>query len=387
MPLFKYEAVTAKCRCLYGKLLAPKDYDNLLKCPDVSDIAVYLNDNTAYHEFLGESDLRTINRNRLEYYIKKSMLSDYLKMYKFTFGNERHFINLLMAKYELEYILKVWREYVRRNIQSENDFASDSKENEKDGDYLLSEGILQIQMIYQNSPRIDIEALKNVTNAGQFINAIRNSDFFYIFEKHINDDISQNYTVIETAVYDEYYKILYDGANIFEKETRKKIQDSISVHADLINLCRISRLMFNFKAGPEEILPLLVPLGNKLKPGDINALLQTGDRESFLAYCQSNLYYGGKQSFYDYNSMSSYMNSFLYKYYKSKIKISSSGFDVIVRYFHVKEFEVMNLFYLIEGIRYKMTPDYIRKNIYGLDYASDLYGGASGMPRPTGRGF
>ncbi|MCL1859585.1 MAG: V-type ATPase subunit [Oscillospiraceae bacterium] len=366
MPLFKYEAVTAKCRCLYGKLLGPKDYENLLKCPDVSDIAVYLQDNTAYHEFLNGSDLRRINRNKLEYYIKKSMLNDYLKMYKFTFGNERYFINLLMAKYELEYILRAWREYVLKNIENNNN--SVSKPNESEEDYFLGKGILEIQMIYQNNPRIDIEALKNITNAEQFINAIKNSDFFYIFEKHIKDDISKNYTEIETAVYDDYYKILYDSAEIFEKETRKKIQDSISTHADLLNLCRISRMLFNFKAGPEEIMPLLVPLRNRLKPDNINALLKSNDREKFLLYCQSNLSYGEKQSFYAYDSMSSYMNSFLYKYYKSKIKVSSSGFEVIVRYFHVKEFEVMNLFYLTEGIRYKMTPDYIRKNIYGLDY-------------------
>ena len=374
MPVFKYEAVTAKCRCLYGKLLAPKDYDNLLKCADVSDIAVYLHDNTAYQEFLSGSDLRKINRNKLEYYIKKSMLNDYLKMYKFTFGKERQFINLLMGKYELEYILKVWRKYVRGNIEN------NIKDNGTDGDsdYLLSEGILEIQMIYQDNPRIDIEALKNITNAGQFINAIRNSDFFYIFEKHINGDISKNYadyteytkyTEIETAVYDEYYKILYDGAKIFEKETREKIQDSIGTYADLVNLCRISRMMFNFKAKPEEILPLMTPLRKKLRSDNINALFQTGDRKNFLDYCQSNLpSYGEKQSFYDYDSMSSYMNSFLYKYYKSKIKLSSSGFDVIVRYFRIKEFEIMNLFYLTEGVRYKMPPDYIRKNIYGLDY-------------------
>jgi len=359
MPLFKYEAVTAKCRCLYGKLLKPKDYENLLRCADVSDIAVYLRDNTAYHEFIGDSSLRGINRNKLEYYIKKSMLSDYIKMYKFTFGNERHFINLLMAKYELEYILKVWRDYVGRN----------KNKDEANNDYLLSGGILEIQMIYQNNPRIDIEALKNIANAEQFINAIRNSDFFYIFGKHINDDISKNYTEIETAIYDEYYKILYESAKIFGKETRDKIRDAISTRADLTNLCRISRMMFNFKAKPEEIMPLLVPLRKKLRTDIINALLRTADRDDFLSYCQSDLAsYGEKQSFFEYETISSYMNSFLYKYYKSKLKLSSSGFDVIVRYFQLKEFEVMNLVYLTEGIRYKMPPEYIRKNIYGLDW-------------------
>ena len=359
MPLFKYEAAVAKCRCLYGRLLGAVDYEKLLLCPEVSDVAAYLYENTGYREFFGASDLRKINRNKLEYYIKKSLLYDYIKMFRFTFGNQRHFVNLLMAKYELEYILKIWREYVWRNLEN--------NPVQKEGDdYLLSEGILEIQAIYKDNPNIDLEALKNIATAGQFMGAIQNSDFFYIFEKHMTDDISKNYTVIETAVYDEYYRILYDGAKAFEKKTGDRIRDSISTKADLINLCRISRMRFNFKAAPDKIAALLVPLRNRLKEGDIEALSKCDDRESFLGYCEANLYYGKKQSFYKYDSMSAYMNSFMYGYCKSGG--AAFGFESVARYFQLKEFEVMNLFYLTEGIRYQMPPAQIRKNIYGLEH-------------------
>ena len=354
-----YEALVAKCRCLCGKLLGAKDYENLLHCSEVSDVAAYLFENTAYRDFFGSSDLKKINRNKLEYFIKKSLLSDYIKLFRFTCGGERHFINLLMAKYELEYILKVWREYVWRNMEN------NPVQKESD-DYVLSEGILEIQAIYKDNPKIDLEALKNISTAGQFMAAIKNSDFFYIFEKHINDDISKNYTVIEAAVYDEYYKILYDGAKIFEKRTRDKIRGFIGVLADLTSLNRISRQRFNFKAEPAEIIPLLVPLKNKLKERDIEELLKCEDRESFMAYCEANLWYGKKQSFCEYERMGAYMNAFMYKYFKSISDPSFSGFETVVRYFQLKEFEIMNLFYLTEGIRYKMPPDYIRKNIYGM---------------------
>ena len=360
MALFGYEAIVAKCRCLYGKLLSPKDYENLLLCPEVSDVAAYLYENTAYREFFGASDLRKINRNKLEYYIKKSLLFDYIKMFKFTCGKDRHFVNLLMAKYELEYILKVWREYVWRNMKN-------NPVPKQDDDYLLSEGILEIQAIYKDNPKIDLEALKNITTAEQFLSAIKNSDFFYIFEKHINDDISKNYTTIETAVYDEYYKVLYNGAEIFDKSTKSKIQNSISTQSELINLCRISRMRFNFQASSAEIIPLLIPLRNRLKESDIEELTKCEDKKSFLLYCEANLYYGKKQSFYNYESMSAYMNAFMYKYCKSGADLASSGFETLVRYFQLKEFEIMNLFYLTEGIRYKMPPEYIRKNIYSLN--------------------
>lgn len=356
MALFKYEAVTAKCRCLYGKLLDGGDYRKLLSCPEVSDVAAYLYENTAYREFFGASDLKKINRSKLEYYIKKSLLSDYLKIFRFTCGSQRYFVNLLMAKYELEYILKVWREYVWRNMEN-------NPVRKEDDYYLLGEGILEIQAIYKDKPHIDFEALKNFTTAEQFLKAIKNSNFFYIFERHTGEDISKNYTTIETAVYDEYYKILYDGAKVFEKKTREEIRNSVSTRADLINLCRIFRLKFNFKASPAEIMPLLLPLRNKLKQPDIEALVNCGERESFLAYCEANLYYSKKQSFYGCDSMFAYMNSFMYRYCKSA-NLSASGFESVARYFQLKEFEIMNLFYLTEGIRYSMPPDYIRKNIY-----------------------
>jgi len=45
-----------------------------------------------------------------------------------------------------------------------------------------------------------------------------------------------------------------------------------------------------------------------------------------------------------------------------------SGFDVIIKYFFVKEIEIKNLFCLIEGIRYSMTPDQIGRYLIGFNY-------------------
>ena len=355
MPLFKYEAVVAKCRALYGKLLKPADYESLFKCSEVSEIAAYLHDNTAYSEFLKDSNLVNINRNKLEYYIKKSLLRDYIKIYKFTSGDQRHFISLLMTRFELEYILKVWREYVSRKI-------ANNPAAEENDDYLINESLLDIWTIYQNNPKINLAALKNIKDVDQFKDAIKNSSYAHVFNKYTDENMTKSYTELESALYDEYYDNLYKGAEVFEPEIRRKIEDSISIQADLINLCRISRMMFNFKASRDEILPLLVPLRKKLKEENIKELLKCPDKESFFLYCQ-NLYYGSKQSFYEYESMTEYMNDFLDKYYKTIMNLTSMGFDIIVRYFRIKEIEIRNLFYLIEGIRYRMSLDEIKKHV------------------------
>jgi vacuolar-type H+-ATPase subunit C/Vma6 len=57
----------------------------------------------------------------------------------------------------------------------------------------------------------------------------------------------------------------------------------------------------------------------------------------------------------------------MYKYCKYGADLRFSGFETVARYFQLKEFEIMNLFCLTEGVRYRMPAEDIRKNIYGID--------------------
>jgi V/A-type H+-transporting ATPase subunit C len=231
MPLFKYEAVIAKCKCLYGKLLTTKDFENLLNLKTLADIATYLHDKTAYAEFFSESsNPKNINRSKLEYYIRKSLIEDFVKIYRFLSGREHYFVNMLLAKYELEYLLKIWRYFVW--LKTENNSITDDE-------YLLDIGILEIQMIYtiyEYDSKIDLEVLKTVSNIEQFLEVMRETDFYHIFEKHMDEDITKNYNSLEIAIYNEYYKMLYDSSRIFDKKKKKKIQSLIEADIDLINL-------------------------------------------------------------------------------------------------------------------------------------------------------
>lgn len=367
MPLFKYEAVIAKCRCLYGKMLSHEDYDFLLKCTTISEAAVYLHDKTSYSEFLGVSDLKKINRNKLEYYIKKALLNDFIKIFRFTSGTDRDFINLLMAKYELEYILKIWRHFVWKS--SNPNAIKDTEEDE----YLIDSGILELQAIYQNNNRINFSVMKDIKSPEQFLEAIRETYYYKIFASHIDEDIAHDYTKIETAVYNEYYSLLWSGTRAFDSDTKSALQNIVGINADLINLAIMARLIFNFKYNPEDITKYLVPLRNKLRESDIAELINMSSRDDFIRYCEKNLYFGRKLSFSQYETVTQYMAAFLFKYYRSRLIHTKTGFDTVVKYFFVKEMEVKNLFCIIEGIRYSMSAEQIKKYLIGVD---DLhYGG------------
>ena len=375
MQLFKYEAVIAKCRALYGKLLKADDYEMLLKSTSISEIAVYLRDRTAYAEFFSDAaDLKTMNRAKLEYYIRKSLISDFVKIYRFIYGKEHHFINLLLARFELEFILKTWRHFVWLNRENN---SINSINGEDDNKYLLDVGVLEMQMIsmiYQYTSKIDIEALKNVSNIGQFMEAISKTNYFNIFEKYMGDGISQDYTKLEAAIYNEYYRMLYDAVKIFDRDTQEKIRRLISIEIDLINLERISRIAVNFSESLDaadrsrEIMPLLVPIRFKLRAENIQQLITLENKNDFLTYCDSELYYGSKKSFRVYDTFEQYRRNFLYNIYRSGTSHTRSGLDVIIKYFFIKETEIKNLFYLIEGIRYSMNSEEIRPYLIGVDY-------------------
>jgi vacuolar-type H+-ATPase subunit C/Vma6 len=99
------------------------------------------------------------------------------------------------------------------------------------------------------------------------------------------------------------------------------------------------------------------------------------NKDDFFEYCAKNLSYERKQPFNSYEAIDQYRWNLLYKLYRSSAVRTQSGFDVIVKYFFLKEIEAKNLFCLIEGIRYQMNPLQIRNYLTGFSHRDGEEGG------------
>lgn len=350
--MYRYEALTAKTKCLMGRLLSEDELIYLSGIKTVGEIAVYLREKTAYGETMREMNLTQANRRKLEYYIKKTVFADYLKMRRFTHGEERNYISLLLGKYDIEYMLNAWRYCIGRAKMNEE---AKKLWDESDG-YHPSEGILELYTIYGQKSKLDLGRLKDAETVRDFLRAIEGTEYRKIFAAGEGGD----YAEIEYEIYTEYYKKLMAAAESFKSEG-ESLKTALTTAVDVKNLEQIYRMRYNFGMTAAETAKRVIPFRYKLKKKDISDLVSIDDRQKYLARCNAT-YYGRKADF-TAAPVSAAGSAYLYKLYKSTSLKNSSSFDVIVKYFYLKETEIDNLVFIIEGVRYGMNPEEIKSNL------------------------
>lgn len=355
--MYKYEALTAKTKCLMGRLLSEEELVYLAGLKGVGEIAVFLREKTAYGETLREMNFTQVNRRKLEYYIKKTLLADYLKMKRFTHGEERDYIALLIGKYEIEYMLNAWRYCIGRAKMSDEEKRQYFVDGGSDS-YHMSDGILELYTIYGQKSKLDLGQLRVAENVRDFLRTVSGTEYHRIFAEAGGD--GAGYAEIEHEIYAGYYKKLMAAADAFGAES-DSLKMVLTAAMDLKNLERIYRMRYNFGMTPEDTAKYMIKYRYKLKKKDISDLINIDDPKKYLARCNAT-YYGRKVDFTT-APVSVCGSSYLYKLYKSTALKNSSSFDVIVKYFYIKEIEIENLVFIIEGARYGMRPEEIKANL------------------------
>ena len=68
--------VSAKARAMYGRRLTARNYQEMLNCKSVTEIARYLAANTDYDKVLAGMNDREVHRGQLENRLKHKLLAD-----------------------------------------------------------------------------------------------------------------------------------------------------------------------------------------------------------------------------------------------------------------------------------------------------------------------
>ena len=97
MPGSNY-AIVAKARTMYGKRITPKQYDEMIHCRSVQDVANYLKTKTHFAETLQEADTSNIHRGHLENLLRRSMFDQYAKLYTYISNGEDNLFHYIIMK-------------------------------------------------------------------------------------------------------------------------------------------------------------------------------------------------------------------------------------------------------------------------------------------------
>lgn len=332
--------VLSKARAMYGKRLTLQNYNDLLACKSVSEVATYLKNNTVYGKVLSGIEETEIHRGQLEAKLKQKLLEDYASLchYEITVGE--HFSKYFIQRNEIEQILRAIL-LLDAGMPEEYLFNMPS--------YLL------------RHTKIHLKAFSKIKNFDDLLRALEHTEYRRILEPFRPDESGWvNYTGIESALYSYLYANMF---RIIQKythgEAEKQLNDILKSWIDLTNYARIVRLKITYRSDPEFIKKALLPYGT-FSERLLDKMIEAGSEEEITSLL-GNTEIGKRALKFEHEYVGELPKRMNFRNCHHYIDFSTHPSVVLISYIVVCEAEIGDIITIVEGIRYQLATDEIRK--------------------------
>lgn len=337
---FAANAVITKARAMYGRRLKDKDYQSLLSCSNVGEVMAYLKSHTKYSSVLNNMSERDVHRGQLETVLRKQLIHEFASLSHYQIATGASFSHYLINKTEVEQL-----SHFLMLLSSGNT-----------GRY-----VFDLPMHLQAHTKIDLKLLSKATNYDELLVAVENSHYKKILTKFKPANEQEiDIPAIETALYADMFNGLFD---IIENHTKgkekKELTEFFSGHIDYMNFVRILRLQKYFHLSPEQIRQQLLPGGTVREAVLKEMCASQSPKELFEVAAQSSV--GKRIAKMEYNYAGEIDWQGTFNMSKRNIRLSTVPTVVMMAYLNLEQTELRNIINIIEGVRYKVAPDVIKK--------------------------
>ncbi|MCQ4022880.1 MULTISPECIES: V-type ATPase subunit [unclassified Ruminococcus] len=333
-------AIIAKARCKYGRRLKEKDYQTLLACSSVGEVMSYLKTHTSYSSLLNNMNERDVHRGQLEAVLKQQLIHDYASVSHYEIATGESFSQFLINRAEVEQL---------------SHFVM-----------LLGSGnteryVFDLPLQFSAHTKIDLQAMAKARNYSEFLAAVEKTRYKKLLEPFRPTNNGElNVPAIENALYSDLYNRLFEIINNHTKgEEKRGLTELFTTHIDLMNFVRVLRLQKYYHLEPEEIRAQLLPHGS-IREAVLRQMCEaTSPKELFAAAAQSSI--GKRIAKMEYSYAGEIDRRGDFSYAKRQIRFSTVPTVVMMSYFSLVQTELTNIINIIEGVRYKVDPDTIKK--------------------------
>lgn len=346
LDLFTYSALSSKARASYGRLLTAEDYNMLIDMKNVNEIAGYLKKNTYYSEILSNVDEALIHRGQLENIIKTDIMKEYDKFLRFTSGNARKFLQSTYKKYETESLKIIFRRL------------------ETVGGVMSAEGYL---LFLKNTSEVDFHKLIKSKDSLEFIENLKGTEYYDVLRPFTGTGVKINLFNLEMVLDLHYFKFLYKRMKKYlTGKDFMPLEESFGVKTDVLNMLWIYRCKKYYNMKKEIIRSYILPFNAGIRKETLNRLIEAEDIEEFLEIAgttkYSSIFIRDIDGFFEVNFADYMYNIHMKLFRKYPLSVTAA-----VDYIHMKEYELSNIISIIEGIRYGLPAEKIRKFVVGFD--------------------
>lgn len=339
--------VLAKARAKYGRRLTARNYEELLACRSVSEVADYLRNRTGYGPALADLPRAEIHRDQLEARLKQKLLEENASLcrYEITVGED--FSQYFIHRYEIEQIL---RTILFLDAGRPKDFLSAPPA------FLV------------HWSKVDFGALGRCRDFDDLAGALAHTPYRKMLEPFRPAENGRiDFTGIKSALYSYLYSFMLERIRRRTSgETARQLGEILRTFLDLTNFTRIARLRLLYHADPETVRKLLLPSGG-FSRHTVDRLLNCNTREELVAALGSTPL--GKRVLRrprgPLGMLPQEMNFRLCRHY---IDFSTHPPVVLLSYAFLSEAEMHDVVTIVEGVRYRLEPDEIRKLLVGVKH-------------------
>lgn len=325
--LLKYPALNTKIRGMKGKLLSEDELKELLNESTIEDALDFLKNK---YEFIGEIH----DRSSFEKEIYKLFVFDVLKLMKYLDFKERKLLHEYLLRYEISNIKDVFR-----HITTKREIEVELKQIDLWTDNLFKE----------------IKNIKDVKSENEFIDKIKEEEFYPVFEEYKDELINAPIDKIEVELDKFYFKRVF---NLYKDN--KRLKEIIGKEIDLLNIIWIYRSVKYYGYDKSTINELLIPIDYKLSKKAKESLMEKTSFPEFLQVLNSTIY---KNVFNDEKNLEREMYKYLYNLNKKVIKEEMFNICFIFSYLSILDIEIKNIINIVEGIRYKIDRQELKKKL------------------------
>ncbi len=351
--ILNYAGVSAKLAAMASRFLKKKDYDALMTKESVSEITKYLQETMMYSGALKDVNTEEIHRRDLETILKADLVKDVRKFLTFFVTLDRAFASYLLRRYEVDNL-----KLAIRNALMESEAKKNIQELKGKFYDIGNKALIDPMKVASSSTKEEI--LGNLENT-PYQEVIRN-----IFASYKSEQPNL-VGAIENAL-DRwlFFGILKATLNLKSGDSLV-IKEMVGERVELTNVEWIVRAKEFYSLKPEELYNSLIPMRFRLNVSDLHKLCDAANINGVLNVIADSPY---KELLKDLNvriasitpdMITRSLRRFLYK--KAKKSLSVFGGFSIASFFHysyIKEYEIMDIITITEGVRYGMKPDEIK---------------------------
>ena len=334
-----------KSRAMFGKRLTGQNVSDLLGCQTVTEVAAYLKNNTHYAYALRNIDDSNVHRGQLEAALDELMQSELTALSNYRVDAGEYMRTFMVYSTQIREILKFLR-LLSAGRAGEYVFAMPKYFVKRDG--------------------LDPIKMAQAKDYEEFLRAMSGTAFYRILRGiSVGEDGTIDYTMIEHALYSHLFSY---AESVIRKNFRSSAKDDLlgllGTRSELSSFLNIYRFKKYYKACGEDLARSLVfDFNYKISRRTFDKMLRAESAQDVLDIFRSETFYGRELGDIHEEYIDQVVNRLSYKRVRHLMRFSTDPTVAVFSYILLSGIERRDIVTIIEGVRYRVSPDVIASMI------------------------